>query len=365
MKIVNKASHAIADSAPMMDKEGNEFVILVIKATYSIPKTGKQPRAIVPPQPIVVSDVFVGEPGLSAPLYEADFCFDKQKCDVVFNATAYPPEQTTNFLAKVQVGEMIKVVKVNGRRIWQEDWFSISPSKPETVLPTALNYGNAFGGEYEKIVKDKVIKELYSPNPIGRGYHKGDLNQLIKQEVPPLETADSPIETPKQAYHPAALSVIPRNSASRIRYAGTYDAHWRENVAPFFPEDFDARFFQSAPEDQQIEYPKGKEQVTLTNLIKDRPEVSFKLPRLDNIPVKVLMKNYTVFEPDTVVDTLYFEPDQLRFSVVWRAKIPYHKDLDDISTIAIGAVCNDWWQQLTSGRGCTSCPDAEKEKANA
>jgi hypothetical protein len=45
-------------------------------------------------------------------------------------------------------------------------------------------------------------------------------------------------------------------------------------------------------------------------------------PVLDNLPVKVLMSDYQVHTLPVVVDTLYFEPDEARFSVVWRASLP-------------------------------------------
>jgi hypothetical protein len=42
-----------------------------------------------------MSDVFFGEPGLSAPKYEVDFAPRKPRCDLLLNATAYAPEGRT------------------------------------------------------------------------------------------------------------------------------------------------------------------------------------------------------------------------------------------------------------------------------
>lgn len=38
-----------------------------------------------------------------------------------------------------------------------------------------------------------------------------------------------------------------RSWQPRLRYAGTYDQHWMDERLPFLPEDFDLRYFQSAP----------------------------------------------------------------------------------------------------------------------
>ena len=38
-----------------------------------------------------------------------------------------------------------------------------------------------------------------------------------------------------------------------LSYAGTYDQNWLDNVFPFLPADFDERYYQAAPEDQQID----------------------------------------------------------------------------------------------------------------
>jgi hypothetical protein len=60
-----------------------------------------------------------------------------------------------------------------------------------------------------------------------------------------------------------------RNFKSRIPFAGTYDARWLEERVPYFPEDFDYRYFQCAAVDQQMPFPVGGEDVLLENLTPD------------------------------------------------------------------------------------------------
>lgn len=73
MNIVSAARHAVVEITSNPDKEGREHLLVVFKATYRIPFDGKAPRPLLPPQPLAMRDLFIGEPGLSAPLYENDF----------------------------------------------------------------------------------------------------------------------------------------------------------------------------------------------------------------------------------------------------------------------------------------------------
>lgn len=88
------------------------------------------------------------------------------------------------------------------------------------------------------------------------------------------------------------------------------------------PRDFDERYFQCAPEDQQTaSFLRGGESVELFNLT---PEgfLSFRLPRL-------ALGLRTRFSDDTVthrpdLHTVILEPDYPRVSLVWHAALPCH-----------------------------------------
>lgn len=91
MEIINGAKHTVADATTLTDKAGQQHLVVLIKATYRIPANGRAPRPQIPPQPLSTEDMFTGEPGISAPLYEVDFIRHKGKCDVLFNACAHAP----------------------------------------------------------------------------------------------------------------------------------------------------------------------------------------------------------------------------------------------------------------------------------
>jgi hypothetical protein len=119
------------------------------------------------------------------------------------------------------------------------------------------------------------------------------------------------------------------------------------------PADFDERFHQVAPEDQQMPYPTGGETVHLMHLLPDRPALAFALPRLD-MQVRVLRADYRQEAPVAVVDTLFFEPDQRRFSVVWRASVRQQRGIQEFREVAVGPIDPVWWRQRVAG-GCAGC----------
>ena len=85
---------------------------------------------------------------------------------------------------------------------------------------------------------------------------------------------------PSDKYKPMALGPLGRGWSSRARYAGTYDQQWLDDVFPFLPKDFDVRYYQAAPEDQQIPLPKGPMEVLLSGFTADGVR-QFTLPHFE------------------------------------------------------------------------------------
>ncbi|ALF89664.1 MULTISPECIES: DUF2169 family type VI secretion system accessory protein [Ralstonia solanacearum species complex] len=359
-------SKRLAGSATVaLDVSGREHLVLVAKATWSIPGMGERSRPL-PPQPLAMADVFVGEPGRSAMLYGADLARFKPRCDVLFNASAHAPagQPLTDLLVAWQVGPLKKGLRVVGPRVWRKRLGLVSLTKPEPFTQMPLHYGLAFGGSrtYQKGRGDQAqeLTEAYLANPEGIGWFgKHTTGEIDEAPAPSLEALDDPIARPDGKHQPAAFSAVARHWEPRKQYAGTYDEAWQKNVFPFLPEDFDERFHQCAPEDQQMDYPKGGEPVTLRNLMANRDYVQFSLPALDTVQFRVLRKDYSTEMPEPVVDTLYFEPDAGRFSAVWRASVPIRRRLHEFDTVAIGPIDPAWWEAKQTGQagGCEGCSE--------
>ncbi|AMP38044.1 DUF2169 family type VI secretion system accessory protein [Ralstonia solanacearum] len=365
MEVVVGSKHLAGSAIVALDVSGREHLVLLAKATWSIPTPGGRPRPL-PPQPLEAADVFAGEPGRSALFYGADFARFKPRCDVLFNASAHAPagQPVTELLVAWQVGPLKKGVRVVGQRTWRKRLGMVSLTKPEPFTQMPLHYGLAFGGSraYQKGRGDTAqeLTEAYLSNPDGIGWFgKHTLGDIDDAPAPCLEAFDDAISHPDGKHRPAAFSAVARHWASRKQYAGTYDEAWQKDVFPFLPEDFDERFHQCAPEDQQMDYPKGGEPVILRNLVAGRDDVQFRLPALDTVQFRVLRKDYSTETPEPVVDTLYFEPDAGRFSAVWRASVPIRRRLHEFDTVAIGPVDPAWWEARLTGQtgACEGCSE--------
>jgi len=145
-----------------------------------------------------------------------------------------------------------------------------------------------------------------------------------------------------------AFGPIGRAWTPRVQLAGTYDQNWIDNIFPFLPPDFDERYYQAAPDDQQMDYPRGGEEVVLKNLT---PEgyASFHLPEVD-MPVVFYPKHGENIETQAVVDTIVIEPDLQRFTMTWRSHIPLRKNMFEIEQILVGTMPMGWYRARELGK---------------
>ncbi|WP_321950763.1 DUF2169 family type VI secretion system accessory protein [Paraburkholderia bannensis] len=338
MEIVIGSRHHAVDIASALDTSGREHLVIVAKATWQIPGEGQRPRPLDPVE-LAYSDVYVGAPGESAMLYGSDFARFKPRCDVVFDASAHAPDaQPVQTLGVAwQVGALRKALMVHGPRVWRKRLGFTVPGKPEPFVAMPLHFGHAFGGTSTWNKGDAVLTEALLENPAGLGWRGPNApGEVHGTSVPNLEAPDARVERPNGRYRPVAFSALARHWAPRKDFAGTYDEAWQEQVFPLLPADFDEQYHQCAPADQQMPWPAGGDDVVLRNMMAGRPEVRFKLPRFDGVHVQVVDADYEVALLRPVVDTLYFEPDQGRFSAVWRTSVPLQRNIHDIRGIELG-----------------------------
>jgi hypothetical protein len=304
------------------ERDGREMVIVAIKATYTIPRDGAEPRLADEQVELVESDEFTGEPGLSAPRYESDYAHRKPMCDVLVNGAAYAPpgkvvRQTT---VGLRVGPMVKTFTVCGHRVWKKGVIGLSVSDPEPFDVMPITYDAAFGGQQ------------FLHNPVGRG-HARSRDGLDGQPLPNTEETGTPVTDPAGAYRPMSLGAIGRNWQPRVAHTGTYDQAWLDNRAPFWPDDFSYAYFQAALPDQQIPYPVGGEEVVLVNL---SPEgrLAFRLPSRP-MPVWFITRRGDE-RKDATIDTVVIEPDLGRFTMTWRTQWSVKRDCFEIDQIVAG-----------------------------
>lgn len=307
-----------------MQPDGRELLVVVVKGTFTIPKQGGVVVLAEEQVPLIEADTFTGEPGFSAPVYEVDYAPIKHRCDVLLNGSAYAPQGKP--VNKVQVGiklaSLTKTFMVTGERQWTASG-SIDQSMLEDFTVMPFSYDDAFGG-LDNYHEDKNKHSAYMQNPVGKGFHAQQAGGLVKgTPMPKTEAVNQPVTKLNVAYQPMALGPIGRGWASRIKHGGTYDQNWIDNCFPFLPADFNEAYYQAAPEDQQIAYLQGGEEVVLVNLTPEG-RTAFKVPTIA-MPIVFFRKKGAKHETKAVIDTIVIEPDKGIFTMTWRANIPLKK----------------------------------------
>jgi hypothetical protein len=376
-----------------LDKAGAPWLIVMAKATYRFGSDESGRPALADQQnKLIASDLFEAEPGLSTPFFESDYVPKKLACDVIVKGNAHAPHVNgqPRAVSHLDVGLIVqrknqkllkKVIRVYGERQWYKRMaglWALTEAEPFTVMP--VTYGRAFGGMHTHTAIDSSDPNdfcAHGGNLVGRGYASGKFVRLL--EGAPAHQTElwinghiKPIVDPEKRHAPASLGPIARNWAPRLQWAGTYDAAWQENVFPLLPADFDERYYQCAPLDQQMAFPSGGETITLANLTATAAAayastakasqglLTFTLPKL-TLPMVVLPKNRRQVALMPVVDTIAIDADAGTYDLTWRASLPLARSLHEIHTVAAGSVCKRWWKSRVYGSEDCGCGGFETD----
>ena len=333
-----------------VEPSGRELLIVAVKGTFRLPTEPNARLQLHDNQvPLVMSDLFFGEPGLSAPKYEVDFAPRKPLCDVLLNGHAYAPQgrPTDRLTVGLRIGNWSKSFSVVGDRAW---YLAGRPraTAPLPFIRMPLSYDHAFGG-VDLRHSDPARHAAFMPNPSGRGFHQHFAREWLEgSPLPNTEEPGVPVTQPDGQYRPMSFGGLGRHWEPRARYAGTYDQQWLDKVFPFLPHDFDARYFQTAPPDQQLALPVGEQRVLLMNLTPDGRR-EFTLPHFD-APVHIFPKKDRRENLLIHADTLIIEPDEERITLTWRVARPLRRNIFEIAQVLIGWKSRGWWRARESGK---------------
>jgi hypothetical protein len=169
---------------------------------------------------------------------------------------------------------------------------------------------------------------LFPFNPSGKGYAVSP-QTAIGQPLPNLEDPARLLLNWSERVKPRAFGPVGRTWQPRLGRAGTFDDHWQRARAPLPPADFSDRYYNAAPDDQQLEhYLRGDEEVRLTNLHPIHSTLKFRLPgwRLRAIVAGAGSHDWgapgmPLREVKVNLDTLWVDADALQLVLVWRARI--------------------------------------------
>ena len=263
----------------MRDRAGAEHWVAALRASFSIGDGGL----------VKISDA--QDPVLLAPAYaddeageltsESDIAPFRPKPDFIMRGTACLPdmEGARALEASVSIGAMTKRSAVTCPRMLRKRGGRLSVEQGDPFGGIELTWRNSLGGA-DRFAKPGGEAETEWANPVGRGWTKRwrDLPEGADIMLPMIEEASDRIQPDRPLPAPFGFGAVQPHWLPRRQYAGTYDAAWQKGRAPLLPDDFDDRFYQSAPADQQLDL-KGGEEVLAVNLSPDGP-FSFRLPQI-------------------------------------------------------------------------------------
>ncbi|WP_437728064.1 DUF2169 family type VI secretion system accessory protein [Sorangium sp. So ce861] len=318
----------------LVDRDGEKLVVIV-KASFELQDDGT--FELSPPERargVRLADLPWEKDKPESVAYPADVCLFKPATDVIFVARAYAPSgrAAPSFDVRVEVGPLRKSLVVFGRRLWVDKGAGLTAPAP--IEQIDMRYDHAWGGRDDE---DPAAIVEEPRNPIGMGV-TGAPASLTHQPAPYIEDPAFPIRTAKTAPPPAGIGVVGRHWEPRRRYAGTYDATWRELRAPLLPEDFDPRYNLCASPGLIADPPlAGGEPVRTLNLTPDGA-LSFELPRVQvEIEFQVKDRPPAAFAPhlDTVLIDLYATGPEKPVAVemVWRAHVKAPRRMKDARVV--------------------------------
>lgn len=351
-----------------MDKAGHEWIVVVVKGTFDFPvKSGGLVQKSAEQVPLVMADTQTGVPGYSATLWETDFAFRKPRCDVIANGCAYAPNgrPAERVPVGIKVGNWSKLFEVVGHREWRAIGPVFTATPPQPYLKMPISYDVAWGG-VDRLDPEDKFPASYKYNPVGTGWSRTRNQRFIPGlRLPNTQAVGEDIRSPFGEYRPMSFGPMGRGWPGRIEFGGTYDQTWVDNVAPFLPTDFDERYFQMAPPDQQIDHPRGGEDVQLINLTPAGKE-GFRLPPA-LLPLTLFSGREKVFEQEVVPDTVLFDAENRHFSLVWRIQQRLRRTILDFTECWIGSPTPSMLRARETGRRYLrangTAPEEESEDA--
>jgi len=311
--------------AVLPDRAGIDTLYVIVKATVTIRPTLSLAKEQVP---VTLADEYYGDRAATSLRYGSEMHIGKKGTDVILIGSAWARERrpVPQMRVEMSVADRRKTILVTGDRVWRGG----KPSEPQAFESMPLVWERAFGGLHRR--GDQIVAE--ERNPVGRGFPGGrSAEEMEGLALPNLEDAAAPLQQIDQAPAPACLAPIAPSWLPRRAFAGTYDERWQRARAPYLPDDFDPRFFQSAASEFAFDrYLQGGEPVRIEGVTPDGP-IEFAVPdaRL-NVSVTVAGAPQ---EPTANLETLSIEPDENRACFTWRAAVPCDRKALKVEKIVV------------------------------
>jgi hypothetical protein len=322
MWTLNNQTPYAAERTWVRDKNGAEVWLIAVKGTFDILPDGTT-QLSKKQEEVVLAPLFTGNPQSSSLLNDTDLPHKKLATDVLILGHAYAPEgkPVTSLPVGFKVANIQKIIQATGDRVWLDGISGLSMSDPIPFIKIPITYERAFGG-MDLMDDDEKMHDWELRNPAGCGFAT-KANHLIGKPIPNFEYPGELISNWKQRPRPAGFGPIAGHWCPRVKLAGTYDENWEKTRLPLLPEDFNERYFQNAPEDQQVQgYLKGGEQVVLLNLT-PTGKCQFHLPRVF-LSFTTDFNDRTSQDHRAVLHTVILKPCLQKVVLVWHTHLLCH-----------------------------------------
>ncbi len=310
-----------AERTWVRDRDGAEIWLVAAKCTFDIKPDGSTEVATEQPPVIMAPEYYdPSKPVQSSLKYDTDLVRTKPTTDVLVSGHAYAPggKLIEEMEVSLRVGSIQKRLHVTGDRVWQ----GRSPSRPRQFVKMPLVYERAYGG-VDPGSKDGPNPQWDERNPLGTGYA---LSRKVIDglKLPNIEYPDQLIRKWDDRPTPAGVGPICGHWKSRVSLAGTYDDWWQQERFPLLPQDFDDRYFQSAPVDQQApEFFIGRETVTLQNLTPNG-RLQFQLPHVRLGFETFFSTGERQVHERPKLHSVIVDADLSKVSIVWHTALSCH-----------------------------------------
>jgi hypothetical protein len=328
---INNTTPFTAAIMPLVDADGIDTVFTVVKATFRLGPI----LALAEEQlPITRVDQYYGKPDATSIRAASDVSLEKPGTDIVLVGNAWAPggQPTWRMDVQLAVGPVQRTVSVFGDRVWDMSRGVATAAWVAPFLTMPLTWERAFGGADE--TNEGPIVD--ARNPVGVGFHaSGGRRALEGLPLPNVEDPASLISSLSDTPSPAGLAPVAPSWLSRRRYAGSYDAVWQKERAPFLPTDFDHRFCQIAPQGLFTTTPLlGGEAVDVRGATPGG-HLACVLP---NIRVAAQYELTDRLEKRLArLDTVVIAPDAGILTLVWRAALPCDKKTLTVREVTVDA----------------------------
>ena len=283
--------------------DGRELLVVVVKASFTLPLRGEAAELAPEQVPLVETDTFSGEPGLSAPCLETDFAHQKPGCDVLLLGSAYAPRGPARPALRGGVARWSNAQALRGGR--------------PPGLEQALGRGPGVAGGTIRKRPAELRHRLGRDRSHARvrRSHRGmpakpgrtgllEAHEEHRRSAPAQHRAGRPDRlsrtTATTCHSPSRQWAAP---GCRVPSGPARTTRpWLAERSPLWPHDFDVRYFQSAPPDQVIPFPVGGEAVVLQNLSPRLATIAFTLPVM-RMPVTFIPHRGRDLTLDSQIDT--------------------------------------------------------------